>query len=353
MAQYTGPSLQDEMSTVPLSVRPIGVLPPAIHSALEQAGVALDDHATLCVIWYPDPTARSWLRGQQQSSAVAFVDHPDRAREALEDGALDALVGTPGQLRERLSLVARVDEQWRGRFEAQLVEEHRTASELQSTRDLLSRIVDTTPCPVMAVGPTGNILVFNHAAESVLGYDRDQAHDQLSVADVYADAADASRILSVIRASPRRLVRDIRTRLRTRRGETLEVSLNAAEVYAADGLPVATVGVFLDHRDHRDLQRRLEATTRQLLDLEADNHSLTRALGEVHLLNQPLNTSMLTVEMLMLQPGLPDPTKARLDRIYRQMEKLAANVAELTAQHHRTFRGHRLLDPLGRSEISS
>ncbi len=334
------------MNSVHLYVRPIGVLPPTVLSALASSGVKLDDHATLCAMWYPDPTARSWLRGQHAPSVVAFVDDADRARAAIEDGALDAIVGTPAQLRERLQVVARVDSRWRDRFENRIADEHRTSSELQSTRDLLSRLIDTTPCPVMAAGPAGDILVFNPVAESVLGYDRDWAHENLRVADVYADENDARRILSEIRATPRRLVHNVRTRLRTRRGETIEVLLNAAEVYSADGLPVATVGVFLDSRRENDLLRRLDASTAQLLAVEAESHAISRSLRDVHHLNQPLNTSMLTVEMLMMQESLHPSTLARLERIYGQMEHLAAMVSELTSRHHRTFRGHRLLDPV-------
>jgi len=334
------------MTLAPLALRPIGVLPPSVLQALDRAGIVLDDHAALCALWYPDPASEAWLQGRQHTSTVAFVDHPDQAQKALDEGAVDAFVGSTTRLRERLTLIARVDAQWRSRLEASITGEHRTASELQSTRDLLSRLIDTTPCPVMAVGPAGDILVFNHAAEAVLGYEQDWAQEHLSAEDVYADTADASRILSAIRSSPRRLVRDFQTRLRTRRGEPLQVALNAAEVYAADGLPVATIGVFLDARHQNDLHRRLDATTRHLLDLEDRNQVLSRALGEVHRLNQPLNTSMLTVEMLMLQTPLPDATRERLERIYSHMEMLAASVAELTDRHHRTFRGHRLLDPL-------
>ena len=60
---------------------------------------------------------------------------------------------------------------------------------------------------------------------------------------------------------------------------------------------------------------------------------------------------MLTVEMLMLQEGLPDATLGRLERIYRQMEQLAEMVADLTSRHHRTLSGHRLLNPLTPSAL--
>ena len=341
------------MTVEPLAVRPLDVLSPHILRALSQAGVCLDDHASLCVAEFPSRSSRGWERTQSDLSVVAFVSTPSEARAALDAGAVDAIVGVPDALRSRIELVARVDARWRSRHEAQLADEHRTASELQSTRDLLSRLIDATPCPVMAVGPTGSILVFNHAAEAILGYDRDWANDNLLAADVYADTHDAWRVLSAIRASPTRLVRDLPVRLRTRSGDTIEVQLNAAEVYAADGLPVATIGVFLDSRASIDLRRRLEATTRQLMGLETRNQALASALGRVHFLNQPLNTSMITIEMLTLHPELTEKMRQRLTRVYGQLETMADSVADLTAEHHRTARGHRLLDPIVRPDDST
>lgn len=329
-----------------LSIRPVGNLPAAVLEALHTAGVKVDANATLGVVWCGHTQAPGTIQLLPSDSVVAFVEDDEQAQQAIDDGALDALRVDDPALGARLSTAARVDRQWQARFDARLIKEHRMESELQSTRDLLSRLIETTPCPVMAVAPTGDLLVFNRAAEAVLGYEMDWAHQHLKVDDVYADSSDARRILSAIRASPRRMVRGLRTRLRTQRGDTMEVLLNAAEVYGADGLPVATIGVFPDTRQQDDLSRRLERTTDQLLHLEAENTRVSTSLGDVHHLNQPLNTSMLTVEMLMLQEGLPAATLGRLERIYQQMEQLAEKVADLTSRHHHTLSGHRLLNPL-------
>ena len=339
------------MTSRDLAIRPVGDLPEAVLAALHAAGARIDDTATLGVVWYGPPHAPGTVQLLPGDSVVAFVDDDAQIQQAIDDGALDALHVDDPALGARLFTAARVDRQWQARFDARLIKQHRMESELQSTRDLLSRLIETTPCPVMAVAPSGDLLVFNRAAEAVLGYEMDWAHQHLKVDDVYAESGDARRILSAIRASPRRMVRGLRARLRTQRGDTIEVELNAAEVYGADGLPVATIGVFPDTRQQDDLSRRLDSTTDQMLQLEAQNARVSASLGEVHHLNQPLNTSMLTVEMLMLQEGLPEATLGRLERIYRQMEQLAEMVADLTSRHHRTLSGHRLLNPLTPSAL--
>ena len=327
------------MTTPAVAARLVGDFPQPIEAALLAAGICRDGHERLCVVWFPDSEARAWMARTDQATVIAMVRDEAEAQAALAAGAADAIVGTPSELRHRIGVVARLHAQFRRQLDHQLAAEHRTASELQSTRDLLSRLIDTTPCPVMAVSPTGQLLVFNHAAETMLGYEREWAQEHLRAGDVYANADDARRILSAIRASPRRLVRDVHTRLRTRMGETLEVSLNAAEVYAADGLPVATVGVFLDSRQQEELARRLTTTVRQFLQLEEQSNQLAASLADAFRLNQPLSTAMLTLELAMLHHA-PDPElRTRLEAVYAQLEALGARVADLTSRSQRSFRG--------------
>ena len=330
----------------------VGPFPKAALDAIERAGVTSDDRAGLTFVWYPDPTAQAWIRAQPDASVIAFTDRPGDVQAALHDGALDVVVGLPASLADRIAIVARVDGQWRRRHDAHIASELRIASELQSTRDLLSRLIDTTPCPVMAASPTGAVLVFNRTAEEVLGYDSDWVCSNLRVDEIYADRGDAERVLLAIRANPRRIARDLPVRLRTRSGVPIDVRLNASEVYAADGLPVATVGVFLDTRAESELRRRLESTTQQLIDVEQRSHAVNRALSRVHGLNQPLNTSMMTVEMLGMTGQLDERWSQRVERLYGQLERMARLIAELTQDHYRTPRGHQLLDALPRDEDS-
>jgi len=333
-----------------MEVRVIGLLPARVQAFLEQSQLVDHPDAPLALVWFADPAARAWLRGQDSVSAVALVDSPAAALTAIDDGALDAIVGMPDQLATRLRITQRVDQRWRDWADASRQDELRTSSELQSTRDLLSRLIDTNPCPVMAVDPLGTVVVFNYAAEVLLGYEGTWARENLNAREIYADPSDASRVLSAIRASPSRLVRDMPMRLRNRAGEVVPIRLNAAEVYAADGLPVATIGVFLDRRGEESLRHRLEATTAQLIELEEHTHRVTASLSRVHLLNQPLNTSMMTVEMLGLTHKLEARTAERLDRVYGQLERMAHMIATLTSRHHRTPHGHQLLPSLMRGD---
>ena len=54
---------------------------------------------------------------------------------------------------------------------------------------------------------------------------------------------------------------------------------------------------------------------------------------------------MLTVELLLMDDGLPKAARHRLARVYSQLERLAEKVAEMTRPTNHSFRGHRLRYP--------
>ena len=130
----------------------------------------------------------------------------------------------------------------------------RRASRVQSTRDLLGR--STPPRPVMAVDLRAGV-VFNRAAESA-GYDAAWALAHMHVTDVYVDRTGLGGCSRRSETAP------------TGSSDTsvplggnwraAPVSLSAAEVYAADGMPIGTVGVFMDRRRELALRERLEQT---------------------------------------------------------------------------------------------
>ncbi len=314
---------------VPLEVRLVGTAPMRLYEDLARAGIPVADDAPLTLVWYSDPSAKAWLRGQEDAVAVALLADPDNREAALADGALDAFAGVPAQLGQRLRLVMQVSRAWQDRFRLHLDQERRTSSELQSTRDLLGRLIDATPDPVMAADTRGQVIVFNRAAETALGYDGAWAREHMHVSEVYTESNEAHRVLSEIRASPNGIVRELNVRLRTRKGVSLPVHLSAAEVYAADGLPIATIGIFEDRTAEISLNRRLSEATAQLIESEQRAAAVAGLTRATHELNQPLTVAMGALELLEMRSDLPDDTGATIERVYNQLERMATIVRQL------------------------
>ena len=312
-------------------MKPLRLLPdasPDLRRTVEDAGFVIGIDAGVLVAPWPahEPEPGGPL-------TVALVDSPERLDAALAAGAVDALVwpDDAAALPGRLSPLTRAAGQMDRRTRALERQSRRAVVELQSTRDLLGRLIDATPNPVMAVDMRGRVLVFNRAAETALGYHAAWARAHMHVTDVYVDASEARRVLNAIRTSPDGLVQQLEARLRARSGEQLPVLLSAAEVYAADGMPIGTVGVFQDRRQELALKERLERTTGQLIESEKRSAHAEVAGAAAHELNQPLTAVMGALEMLELRDDLPADVQQRLGRAFLQLDRMADIVRRLAS----------------------
>jgi signal transduction histidine kinase len=144
------------------------------------------------------------------------------------------------------------------------------------------------------------------------------------------------------------MVLELEVRLRARSGEHFPVLLSAAEVSAADGMPLATVGVFEDLRREQALRNRLEQTTEQLIETEKRAAAMEVAGAAAHELNQPLTAVMGCLELLEFKSDLDTDTKERIQRATVQLERMAEIVRSLASSKRTTtigYVGHtRILD---------
>jgi PAS domain S-box-containing protein len=306
----------------------LGDLPAAAAAALEAVGVACGPRGAVALgTWPPDHGPGD----VEDRLFVALVDDPAHAAEAIEAGAIAALQRPvdPSAVRAVLMPLIRAGAASQARLRSERRKARRAMAELQSTRDLLGRLIDATPNPVMASDMQGRVLVFNRAAEAALGYESRWARDHMHVTEIYADPSIARRVLAGIRGSPSGMMQAVEVRLRARSGEQIPVLLSAAEVYAADGMPIATVGVFEDQRQEVALRNRLEETTEQLIESEKRAAAIEVAGAAAHELNQPLTTVMGALEMLEMRADLPEDVHRRVERAYVQLERMAEIVRRL------------------------
>lgn len=306
----------------------LGDLPAAAAAALEAVGVECGRRGAVALGVWPsthEPVAID------DRFFVAIVADSAHASEALEAGAIATLQRPvdPTAVRTVLLPLIRAGATAQARLRGERRKARRAMAELQSTRDLLGRLIDATPNPVMASDMQGRVLVFNRAAEAALGYESRWARDHMHVTEIYADPGVARRVLSGIRDSPSGMMQAVAVRLRARSGEQIPVLLSAAEVYAADGMPIATVGVFEDQRQEVALRNRLEKTTEQLIASEKRAAAIEVAGAAAHELNQPLTMVMGALEMLEMRADLPEDVHRRVERAYVQLERMAEIVRRL------------------------
>jgi len=307
-----------------------GAPPDPLLHVLADLGIAITEAAHLVMVSDGRPeTVRSLVEADLLPVAVAR----DRAAavEALAAGALAVLVPPfeAAAVQSTLAPLLRVERQWARQADARDARFRQALRDLQTTKDLLGRLIDATPNPVMAADPQGGVLVFNRAAERALGYESAWVCAHMHVTDIYADPHDSRRVLSNIRNTEHGEVQEMEVRLRARSGELVPVTLSAAEVYGADGLSIATVGVFQDRRAELALRARLEETTDQLLATQKRAAESDTVRSAAHELNQPLTAAMGLLELLGLARDLEQAHRDRIDKIYVQLERTAALIRNM------------------------
>ncbi|MFZ5480075.1 MAG: PAS domain-containing protein [Myxococcota bacterium] len=196
--------------------------------------------------------------------------------------------------------------------------------------DLLDRLVEACPAPLIVSDLRGRILVFNAAAVAVLGYGAEEARAFLHVTDLYHRPEEARRVMDRLRALDAGTghAEGIDATLRARNGELVPVRLAASLVRGADGHAVATLGIFEDRREQIALGRRLEEATGQVLESERRAAGMALAHAAAHEMSQPLTAAMGNLEMIATDEQVPEDVRSRVERARVQLERLRRIVTE-------------------------
>ncbi|MFP4225240.1 MAG: PAS domain S-box protein, partial [Desulfobacterales bacterium] len=196
---------------------------------------------------------------------------------------------------------------------------------LKEAHDFMNKIIQSSPNPIMAADLSGNIIIWNRAAEKTLGYPANEVIGRMNITKIYPEGV-ARKIMKMIRGPESGGVGMLRSYplLYVRRdGEVIDGNLSAAMVYDDKGNEIATVGSFVDLRERIEMEQRLRQTQEQLLHSEklAAMGRLTSQLA--HELNNPIYGIMNTLELLKTE--IPPENKRRklLDMSLSETVRLA------------------------------
>ncbi len=204
-------------------------------------------------------------------------------------------------------------------------------ADLVRSRDFLTNLIDSSPNAIVAAARDGAILIFNTAAERILGWPREVALG-MDVRALYAPGV-AQQIMRRLRAQEEGGVGRLeggRESLRDRDARLIPVDISAALIYDERGREVGSVGVFTDLRQHIQMERQLQQAN---ADLEATRQQVMMAElagATAHELNQPL-TSLLNYADLLSQLELPMHERAQraIDTISQEAQRIADIVRRL------------------------
>jgi PAS domain S-box-containing protein len=182
-----------------------------------------------------------------------------------------------------------VDQSERKQMEAQLREAH----------DFVNKIIRSSPNSIIATDLKGNIILWNQAAEEILGYRAEEVLGR-HIDMVYPEGM-AKKVMGMMRTPQFGGIGRLRSFpvVHVRRdGEIVEGTLSASIVYDREGREVFTVGIFVDLNERLEMERALRRTQEQLLQSEklAAMGRLTSQIA--HELNNPLYGIMNTLELM-------------------------------------------------------
>jgi len=197
--------------------------------------------------------------------------------------------------------------------------------ELKEAYDFMNKIVQSSPNPKMATDLEGNIIIWNRAAEEILGYKADEVIGKMNIDKIYPEDM-ARKVMQMLRSDEYGRVGRLSAypMVYVRRdGEIIEGSLSAATIYDTKGNEIATVGSFVDLRERLEMERALRRTQEQLLQSEklAAMGRLTSQIA--HELNNPLYGIMNTLELLKTEVSPQSKRRKILEMALSETERLS------------------------------
>jgi len=178
----------------------------------------------------------------------------------------------------------------------------RMEKELRETNDFLNKMIQSSPNGIIAVDLQGNIMVWNPAAEEILGYKAKEVIGKMNIAKIYPGGeGEAKKMMQMMRSRKyggAGILRSYPMVIVKRDGGIVEANFSAALIYGTDGKEVASVGIIVDVTDRLEMERKLRKTQEQLLQSEklAAMGRLTSQIA--HELNNPLYGIMNTLELM-------------------------------------------------------
>ncbi len=169
-------------------------------------------------------------------------------------------------------------------------------TELWKTKDFLENLIQSSVDAIIACDTGGRIILFNRAAEHVLGHDAEEVVGRLDF-DAMFPPDEASDIFMRLRRDPHGRVDTSRKTLLDKAGQTIPVNMTAATIYEGER-EVAFVAIFTDLRERLRMEEKLSIVERKLRQSERRAVAIELAGVAAHELNQPLTSIMGYAELL-------------------------------------------------------
>lgn len=231
----------------------------------------------------------------------------------------------------------------------------RTNAELAKTRDFLENVIMSSPDAIVASNRDGEIMLYNDAAERILGWTREEAVGA-DVRILYP-AGGAERIMHMLRSESfggRRRLEPKREIVTDHEGREIPVEISAA-IIGDDEQEIATVGIFTDLRGRIRMEEQLQEATESLERSRRQAVVAELAGAAAHELNQPLTSLLAYAELLAKRIDDDETNRRAVDTIQTESGRIAdivKKIGQITEYRTKEYvGGTRIVDLDSASEV--
>lgn len=210
------------------------------------------------------------------------------------------------------------------------------------TFEFLTRVIEATPNAIVAARRNGEIVLFNPAAEEILGWSKSEVLG-MNVRQLYPPGG-AERIMEQMRSDKYGgpgLIQSLREVVVHIDGELIPVEISAALVHESNQ-EIATVGIFTDLREQMKMEERLHEAMEALEETQRQAVIAEVAGAAAHRLNQPLTSLLGYVELLRQQFDEEDEMHRVVSTIHddaTQISQVVRKIGRVTRYRTREYAG--------------
>jgi PAS domain S-box-containing protein len=203
--------------------------------------------------------------------------------------------------------------------------------ELSGVRELMTKVIQSSPSAIIAADRKGKVILVNQAAEKLFGYSVENL-GEFNIRNLYPEgvAKDILKKLLDENYGEKGKLPITKVTVINKTGDEIPAEMTAAIIYEGSQ-EVASMGIFNDLRDKLAVEKQLQEAQEQIMQSEKLASLGRLAAGVAHEINNPLTGILLYGNMMLEKLEDNNPLKQNLKYVLEDANRCKEIVKNLLA----------------------